>query len=92
MPDTSNRYCIDSSYGLTTSNTPVHPGTAKQVTEPAILWFVRRVRRMKPAPPAHSFRLGRLEEAGIIQQFLNSDQHLLALPDAFSSAGAFGVF
>ena len=26
---------------------PVHPGTAKQVMEPATLWFERRVRRVQ---------------------------------------------
>ncbi len=43
----NERSALDFSYFLVKN--PVHPGNAKQVMEPATLWFERRARRVKRA-------------------------------------------
>jgi hypothetical protein len=53
---------------------PVHPGNAKQVMEPATLWFERRVRRVQTCDKRQTLETPGQgnQRAATIQRFLNN--------------------
>jgi hypothetical protein len=73
---------------------PVHPGTAKQVMEPAILWFERRVRRVQTCDKRQTLGVSaKSQRAAIIQRFFSaSSTHIEgALSGQAVPQGAFAV-
>jgi hypothetical protein len=75
-------------------NYPVHPGSAKQVMEPATLWFERRARRVQTCDKRQTLESGQTQRAATIQRYSNNPlTHIvLALSGQAVPQGAFAVF
>jgi hypothetical protein len=74
-------------------NYPVHPGNAKQVMEPATLWFERRARRVQTCDKRQTLEPGQAQRAATIQRFSNNSltSTILALSGQAVPQGAFAV-
>jgi hypothetical protein len=74
-------------------NYPVHPGSAKQVMEPATLWFERRARRVQTCDKRQTLESGQAQRAATIQRFSNNSlpNTILALSGQAVPQGAFAV-